>query len=254
MRRIFGSLLLAAALLVILPVPAAQAQDEDPGYVIIMVVDMSPSDRAAYSDALSNLAEAAADQGVQSSWTLWSRDAGYTVVIPIPNMAWLDDDGAFWGQFDESARTDFQSAMSNIPRQVTSEVIRPVPEWGYTPSTPPTEMNIAHVHHDYLNPGMDEAYDELSKDWVTFLTSIDYPYGSSCSRTKIGSAKITCVTWADNMSRFTSDETWDDLLEAAGAEDEFQELLERWRGIVDSWKHFTVNFQESMSYWPGKTD
>jgi hypothetical protein len=254
MRRIFGSLLLAAALLVILPVPAAQAQDEDPGYVMIMVVDMSPSDRAAYSDAVTNLAEAAAEQGVQSSWTLWSRPAGYTVVIPIPNMAWLDDDGAFWGQFDESARTDFQSAMSSVSRQVNTEVIQPVPEWGYTPSTPAPEMNIAHVHHDYLNPGMDEAYDELSKDWVTFLASIDYPYGSSCSRTKIGSAKITCVTWADNMSRFTSDETWDDLLEAAGAEDEFEQLLDRWRGMVDHWNHFTVNFQKDMSYWPGKTD
>ena len=95
--------------------------------------------------------------------------------------------------------------------------------------------------------------DELMEDWVAFLGKIDFPYTSNCMRTVVGSQKITCVDFADSMSRYTSDETWDDLIEAAGAEEELQELFERWQGMVMRWEHMNASFRESMSYWPGKT-
>ena len=73
-------------------------------------------------------------------------------------------------------------------------------------------------------------------------------------RTVIGKQKVTCVDFADSLSRYVSDETWDDLIDAAGAREEYQDLQERWRSLVLRWEHMDANFQPSMSYMPGASD
>jgi len=255
MRRIFGTLLLAATLFMLLPAPAVQAQEEeDPGYALVLVIEMAPADRATYRSALEGLAEAAAEAGVTNPWWAWSHDKGYTVVLAFDNMSWFEDQSSFWGQFPESAQASFRSAMTNVPREVTTEISQQVMSWSYSPANPVEDVSVAHVHHDWLKPGVGDAYGELMEEWVAFLGKIGFPYQSNCMRTVVGSQKITCVDFADSMSRYTSDETWDDLIEAAGAQEEFQGLLERWRGMVMRWEHMSASFQESMSYWPGKTD
>ena len=73
-------------------------------------------------------------------------------------------------------------------------------------------------------------------------------------RTVVGRQKITCVDFADSMSRYTSDETWDDLIDSAGARGEYEGLQERWRSMVQRWEHMNATFENSMSYMPGATD
>lgn len=252
MRRIFGSLLLAATLFVLLPVDVAVAQEEEEatGYGFVIVIEMAPADRAAYRSALEGLADAAAAANVDTPWWAWSHDKGYTVVLGIDNMAWFDDSDSFWGQFPESAQADFRQALSAFDREVTSEVTQQVRSWSYTPENPIQDIGLAHVHNDWLKGGAQDAYGELSEDWVGFLTKIGYPYQINCMRTVVGSQKTSCVTFADNLSRYTSDETWDDLIEAAGAEEEFQSLLERWQSLVLRWEHMDASYVASMSYWP----
>ncbi len=254
MRKIMGSLLLAVLMLPLVSATDAVAQEEEGGYALVLTISMSPADRAAYRSALGDLATAAAANEVTVPWWAWSHDSGYTVVLGIENMAWFDRDGAFWGQFDEGSQAAFRTVMAGIDREVTSEVTRGAPAWSYAPADEIDEMGVAHVHHDWLKGGQEEAYNEISKDWVAFLEMIDYPYAVECMRTVVGSQKITCVTFADDLSRFTSDETWDDLIEAAEAREDFQGLLERWRETVIRWEHWNASFVKSMSYWPGKTD
>jgi hypothetical protein len=251
----FGSLLFTAAMFTLLPAPAVQAQEEeDPGYALVLVIEMAPANRATYREALGDLATAAAEAGVTNPWWAWSHDKGFTVVLGFDEMAWFDEDTPFWSQFPEADQEAFQAALSGFDRVVTSEVVRQVMEWSYAPTSPPEDVSVAHVHHDWLKAGTSEAYGELMEDWVTFLGKIGFPYTSNCMRTVVGSQKITCVDFADSMSRYTSDETWDDLIEAAGAREDFQDLLERWRGMVLRWEHFNASFQASMSYMPGATD
>ena len=109
-------------------------------------------------------------------------------------MAWFDEDTPFWSQFPESAQEAFQGALNGFDREVTSEVSQVVPEWSYSPANPPADVTVAHVHHDWLKAGTQEAYGELAEDWVTFLGKIGYPYMSNCMRTVVGQQKITCVT------------------------------------------------------------
>jgi len=255
MSRIIGSLLLAVTLFMLIPAQAVQAQeDEDPGYGLVLVIEMEPADRATYRGALEELSKAAAEAGVTNPWWAWSHDRGYTVVLWFDEMAWFDKDTPFWSQFPESASEAFQATLAGFDRVVTSEVTRVVPEWSYSPENPPEEMTVAHVHHDWLKAGVGDAHGELMEDWVAFLGKIGYPYQSNCMRTIVGPQKITCVDFADSLSRYTSDETWDDLIEAAGAEEEFEALLERWQSMVQRYEHLNVSYVPSMSYMPGASD
>jgi hypothetical protein len=256
MRRIVTSLLLAATMFMLLPASAVQAQEEeDPGYALVVVSSMAPADRAAYRSAMQDLAAAAAEAGVTNPWWAWSHDAGFTVVVGFEDMSWLGDQSAFWSQFPESAQAAFRSALAEIPREVTTEISRQVMSWSYSPADPlEDEVSVAHVHHDWLKPGAGEAYGQLAEDWVAFLGKIGYPYRTNCMRTVVGAQKITCVDFADSMSRYTSDETWDDLIKAAGAEEEYEGLQKRWQGLVARWEHGNASFRKSMSYWPGMTD
>ena len=251
MRRIFGSLLLAATMFALLPIDAVQAQEEeDTGYALVLVIEMAPADRATYREALSDLATAAAAAGVTNQWSAWSHDKGFTVVLSFDKMSWFDEDQPFWSQFPEADQEAFRAALSGFDRVVTSEVVQWVPEWSYAPANPSADVSVAHVHHDWLKAGAGDGYGELMEEWVAFLGKIDFPYVSNCMRTVVGTQKIICVDMADSMTRYTSDETWDDLIEAAGAEEEFQGLLERWRSMVLRWEHFNASFQKSMSYMP----
>jgi hypothetical protein len=255
MHRILGSLLLAATLFVLFPVDAVQAQEEeDPGYTLVLFIEMAPADRAAYREALQDLAAAAKDAGVTTPWWAWSHSAGFTVALAIDEMSWFDEELPFWSQFPEADQEAFQAALSGFDREVTSEVSRLVPEWSYSPATPSGEVNVAHVHHDWLRSGTGEAYGQLAEEWVAFLGRIGYPYTANCMRTVIGKQKVTCVDFADSLSRYVSDETWDDLIDAAGAREEYQDLQERWRSMVLRWEHMDANFQPSMSYMPGASD
>lgn len=256
MRRMLGSLLLAATMFVLFPVDVAHAQEEEEavGYALILVIEMAPADRATYRGALEELSEAATNAGVKNPWWAWSHDKGFTVVLGFDSMSWFEDQSSFWGQFPESAQAAFRTTMADVPREVTTEITQQVPSWSYAPENPPEEMTVAHVHHDWLKPGVDEDYGKLMEDWVAFLGKIGFPYTSNCMRTVVGAQKITCVDFADSMSRYTSDETWDDLIEATGAEEEFQGLLERWQGMVMRWEHMNASYVPSMSYWPGQTD
>lgn len=250
MRRIFVSLLLAATMFTLLPVDAVQAQEEDTGYALVLVIEMAPADRATYRAALSDLATAAAAAGVTNQWSAWSHDKGFTVVLSFDQMSWFDEEQPFWSQFPEADQEAFQSALSSFDRVVTSEVVQWVPEWSYAPANPPADISVAHVHHDWLKSGVGDGYGELAEDWVAFLGKIEFPYVSNCMRTVVGTQKVICVDMADSMTRYTSDETWDDLIEAAGAEEEFQGLLERWGSMVLRWEHFDASFQKNMSYMP----
>jgi len=250
-----GSLLLAATLFVLFPVDAVQAQEEeDPGYALVLFIEIAPADRATYREALEGLAAAAKDAGVTTPWWAWSHSAGFTVVLAIDAMSWFDEELPFWSQFPEADTEAFQAALSGFDREVTSEVTQLVPEWSYSPANPPGEINVAHVHHNWLKAGTHQSYGDLAEEWVALLEKIGYPYTSNCMRTVVGPQKITCVDFADSLSRYMSDETWDDLIDAADAREEYQALLERWLNMVLRWEHMDANFQENMSYMPGASD
>ena len=92
---------------------------------------------------------------------------------------------------------------------------------------------------------------ENAKEWLAFFEKIGYPYGVRAYRTRIGDDRMTWVFFVPSLADFYSDESWDDLVEAAGAEEELDALGERWNEVVGRMEHESSGYVESMSYIPG---
>lgn len=252
---------LLGATLLLLPQPGAlMAQEEEeqaPGYAYVMTVDVDIADRQAYEEALTGLVKAAGEAGIpaENSWYFWSHASGYTLVYPFKNMAYWDDPGQFWRKFDgtpgEAGLDAFRAAMREIHTEAASEITVSDPAWGYWPEGY-TEVKVAHVHNDWLNPGSDAAYDELAKEYIAFLGEIGYPYAVQGHRTLIGGDKMTWVTFADNLAGYFSEANWEDLIAAADAQEKWDGLIGKWASLVSRYEHMSASYEEEMSFTPTK--
>ncbi len=253
MRRLTAVLSLSLAGAFMLPGPAAlQAQEEEeesPSYAYISGIEMAPAFREAYSTAVKKLAAAAGEIGIENQWHFWSTDAGYVLVFPVENMAYFDDQGAFWDQFDgTTAREDFFAALAEIPREASGSISVSVPDWGYAPEGGWGDINVAHVHNDWPKAGANDAYDELAKEFVAFLEEIEYPYAVQGHRSMFSDGRMTWVFFADNLSNYYSEDTWENLIEAAGAGDKWEAIQTTFTDVVKRWDHGDASYQKEMSY------
>jgi hypothetical protein len=233
-----------------------QAQEEEQGQLgYVMDVEVAPAHRAAYREALQTLVQAAGDAGLEYEWHFWSNDTGYHLYYPVENMAYFDDGNQFWAAFEgtpgEAGRDAFFGAMQQIPTHAKTSIVRSIPDvmhWpeGYTND----DWNVGHFHFEWLNAGQDEAWTALAKDFVAFLGKIGYPFGVQAHRTEIGDDRMVWVFFVPSLADYHSDATWDDLIEAADAQADWDAISDRFGGVVGRWTHSDASYVSSMSYVP----
>ncbi|MDP2471370.1 MAG: hypothetical protein Q8W45_01775 [Candidatus Palauibacterales bacterium] len=256
MRRILGSLFASSVLCALTPVTSLQAQEYEPGDLgMVMHTEVAPKYRQAYREAVEKLNEAAAAAGITDrEWHFWGTDTGYMLYYPVANFAYFDDPMQLWRQFDgtdgEALRNEFFAAMQSIPQHTSTEIVETIPGLEYWPEGY-DDIKVAHFHFEWLADGAsEEAWMDLSRDFIAFLQRIGYPYGVRAYRTRIGDERMIWVMFAPGLSEFHSDAAWDDLVEAAGAQEEQEALNDRFRDIVGRWEHSDARYIENMSYVP----
>ncbi len=257
MRRFITAAGFAALMLPLLPVTAVSQEAPEQGDLgMVMTVDVAPMHRRAYREAIENLNEAAAAAGISDyEWHFWSTDTGYILYYPIEAFAYFDDPQQLWRSFEgtdgEAGRNEFFAAMESIPSHSSTEIVESIPSLTYWPEGF-DDVNAAHFHFEYLADGAnEEEWLEMGEEWIAFLEMIDYPYGARAYRTRIGDERMAWVFFVPGLSEFHSDASWDDLVEAADAQDELDALNKRWGSIVGRMEHMSAGHAESMSYVPG---
>lgn len=257
MRRVLTAVGCAALMLPLLPATgASQDMPEQGDLGMVMTIEVAPAHRSAYREAVEKLGEAAAAAGITDyRWHFWSMDTGYMLYYPIDAFAYFDDPQQLWRSFEgtdgQAGRDEFFAAMQTIPTHSSTEVVEDIPSLRYWPEGF-DEVNTAHFHFEYLADGAtEEEWVEMGKEWVSFLETIDYPYAAQAYRTRIGDERMAWVFFAPGLSEFHSDASWDDLIEAAGAQDALDALNERWGSIVGRMEHMSAGSVKSMSYVPG---
>lgn len=255
MRRIATAVFAAALMLPLIPAQAV-SQDMEPGELgLVMTVEVAPAHRDAYRSAVEKLNEAAAAAGIEGyEWHFWSNDKGFLLYYPISDFAYFDDPMQLWRQFEgtpgESLRNEFFAEVQTIPQSTKTEVVENIPSLTYWPESY-TDVGANHVHFEWLVDGAaEEAWMENARGFVALLETIGYPYGVRAYRTRIGDERMIWVFFAPSLAEFFADEAWDDLIEAAGAQDELDALGEEWAPLVSHWEHSNSGYVESMSYDP----
>lgn len=256
MKRFLTAIGCTALMLFLVPAPAS-SQEMEPGELgLVMEIEVAPAHRAEYREAIQNLNEAAAAAGISDyEWHFWSTDTGYLLYYPIAAFAYFDDPMQMWRSFDETegqaGRDEFFAAMQAIPTHSSTEIVETIPSLEYW-AEGFEDVGAAHLHYEYLAEGTtEEQWLEMGKEWVAFFEKIDYPYGARAYRTRIGDERMTWVFFAPGISEFFSDESWDDLVEAAGAGEELEALSEKWGSMVRRMEHESMNYVESMTYVSG---
>jgi len=256
MRRVLTAVGCAALMLPVLPASASSQEMEQGDLGMVMNVEVAPANRAAYREAIEMLNEAATAAGITGyEWHFWSTDTGYHLYYPIDAFAYFDDPQQLWRSFEgtdgQAGRDEFFAAIQSIPTRSSTYIVESIPSLSYWPEGF-DDVNTAHFHFEYLADGAtEEEWMEMGKEWVAFLETIDYPYGARAFRNRIGDERMAWVFFVPGLSEFHSDASWDDLIEAAGAQDALDALTERWESTVGRMEHKSAGYVESMSYTPG---
>jgi len=255
MRRTLTALLSASLLLPAVPGDSAAQEMERGELGMVMKVEVAPKHRQAYREAVEKLTEAAAAAGIKDyRWYFWGNDTGFMLYYPIDDFAYFDDPMQLWRTFEgtdgQTGRDEFFAAMQTLPHHSSTEIVESIPGLEYWPEGF-DDVQVAHFHWEWIaDPGSEDAWMDLGRDFIAFLEKIQYPYGVRAYRTRIGDERMTWVMFAPGLSEFHSDASWDDLIEAAGAEADMEALNERFRDIVAHWEHADAGYVESMSYVP----
>lgn len=257
MRRVLTAVGCAALLLPLLPAAGSSQEMEKGDLGMVMTVEVAPAHRAAYRAAVEKLGEAADAAGITDyEWHFWSNDTGFVLYYPIDAFAYFDDPMQLWRSFEGTAgqagRDEFFAAMQKIPSHSSTEVIESIPSLDYWPEGF-SDVNSVHLHYEYLADGVsEEAWMENAKAWVAFFEKIGYPYGARAYRTRIGDERMTWAFFSPGLSEFYSDASWNDLVEAAGAEEEMEALVDGWNAVVGRMEHMSAGSVPSMSYSGGE--
>lgn len=255
MGRAVTAVLTGALMLTFSPVPVMAQEMEQGDLAMVMHVDVAPADRDAYRAAAEKLkaaAEAAEIEGKE--WHFWGHNAGFTLYYPIADFAYFDDPMQLWREFEgtpgEELRNEFYEEMAAVPYSTKTEVVESIPSLTYWPEGY-SDVGANHVHFEWLTSfANEEAWMENARGFVAFLETIGYPYGVRAFRTRIGDERMIWVFFAPSLAEFYADEAWDDLVEAAGAQDELDALTEEWEPLISHWDHSSSGYLESMSYVP----
>ena len=256
MRRVLTAVGCAALMLPLLPATASSQETEPGDLGMVMTIEVAPAHRAAYREALEGLTEAATAAGISDyEWHFWSTDTGYLLYYPIDAFAYFDDPQQLWRSFEGTdglaGRDEFFAAIQEIPTRSSTEIVEDIESLRYWPEGF-DDVNTAHFHFEYLADGAtEEEWVEMGAEWIAFLEMIDYPYGAQAYRTRIGDDRLGWVFFAPGLSEFHSDASWDDLIEAANAQDALDALNERWGSIVGRMEHSSAGKVESMTYQSG---
>ncbi len=257
--RAFLAVLLAAA------VPAwtlAQEMPEpSPGGDLaqIMTFQVAPSDVYAFQTTMAKLVSAASEANLAANygWHMWTDQLGsFTLVYPVPNMAYFDDEEQWMRQFEgtpgEATLTAAFEAFEPLDAQVTSsEIAEAVPNWTYEPTTA-HEWNHAEVHEFWLKPGQQNVlkFDALSQEFIGFFKNLEFPYTVIGHRVRMGESRTFFVVAYDNKPAFYGQNTVENLAQQKGMQEQWGELLGRLTQLIVRAHTTSSDFLPDMTYMP----
>lgn len=254
----------AVALAAVLVVPAsgllaqeAEGEEQERGQLMeIITWHVTPDQDDAWKGAVETLVAAAEAAGVaEHRWGMWSQPTSYTLVYPVGSFAYFDDPEQFARAFQGTPGEEgFGQAMAAFEEMGIAtrsvEVVEAVESWSYDPGGDPIEIKHAHLDVIRARPGMEREFGELAEEWVAMLGEVGYAYEQIGHRVRLGEPRFVFVTLVDDLASYYGENALPAAVEAAGAGERFEALLERFEPVILEMKHYDMAYEPSLSYWP----
>lgn len=190
-------LLLLAALLFVLPVLPALAQDEayDTQLLLIHEDYVYPDKMMAYEKVSKALANAFAEHNIPTGYMAAStEDLRYVYITPVENYGGIDGLNATWEMLAEKMGEDtFKKMMSGFEGTYPEHrdyLLRLRNDLSYNPAhamEPDTDKHFRHWITLYVKPGMEEEMQDVMKEWKAMYKKHTFDTGYRVYQGEIGS-------------------------------------------------------------------
>ena len=227
---------------------AAQNAPEPPVYRIIEW-RTAPADAATFRRGMADLVKLSQETKSPNAFNVYTAENLTVVARPVQRDAVL----ANTTRHIQDARPDaWQKWVAARPRaeQTRNEIWIAAPEWNYEPTNPPTATGVSAASVK-IPPGMGAAFDTVRRDFVKFRQKVGYPYPVLAYRVVIGEPRIVFVTHFDSREAFFGKNTFNALVEKAGAQTEWQALQARLGATMGlEWETKLWTYNAALSYMP----
>ncbi len=251
---------LVTAVFLALAASALPAQESEGGQLWqVRTWRIAPEHVITFTQAIGQMVEAAkqANLAPEWGWVVWSDFPNFTVVNPMPNMAALDDQGAWTRQFEGTpGQATLEAAMQSlepvISRITEHEIMEPVPAWSYAPEGGADwQTTGAEVLEYWVKPGKMEQFEQHVGEFMAMFKEMNYPYPISGNRVRMGETdKRTWVIFYDSRENYYGKNSTDRLLEQHGLAERWQQNSAGMLSTIADHRNMTLTYAENMSYQP----
>ena len=227
---------------------SAQNAPEPPVYRIVEW-RTAPADAGTFRAGLVDLVKLSQETKSPNAFSVYTAENLTVVARPVQRDAIL----ASSVQHIQTAKPDaWQKWVAARPRaeQVRNEIWVAAPEWTYEPASPVTATGVSSSSVK-IPPGMGATFDTVRKDLVKFRQKVGYPYPVRAYRVVVGEPRIVFVTHFDSREAFFGKNTFNNFVEKAGAQSEWQALIARLGATMGlEWDVKLWNHNAAASYMP----
>ncbi len=233
------------------------AAEEGPMFSQLIEFEVSPAHAAGFEMAMEKIVEAAklADLSSDYGWMFFRNGSNFTLVYPVENMAYFDDEDQWMRQFSgtpgEETLTEAFAMFDELDYSSSSSITKYNAAHSYMPANPIENPNNVMVFANWVKPGKQEAHAENTAALMQIISDVQWRYAVHAWDGVIGDGGLRLyVVPIDDMTTFYGDGS----LQAALAQHEKAEEWEALQGkrmklvrAMDSQDHAAV---PSMTYMP----
>jgi hypothetical protein len=247
--------LIPFALALVLAAPAtALAQEEGEAYergqlYQISTWNVDPADAMTWEAAIKELVEAAGKANIPHRWGFWQDGSAYTLVYPVDAYAYWDNPMQFVQSFaGTEGEAQMQGAMAKFQgirsETVAEEIFEMKDDWSYMVEGFDMEtMKYGHMDVMWIKSGMDEEFEALNKEWVSFFSDLGYPYPYHAHEVQFGDTdRAVYVTFVDELSDYYGKNSLEKMVEAKNMGERWEKLGQQMGG--------NAMWRGDLSYWP----
>ncbi|MGQ0816145.1 MAG: hypothetical protein ACT4O1_17080 [Gemmatimonadota bacterium] len=229
---------------------AAIAQDAPAPYTGVTAFDVPVNEVMRFEEAARQIVDAAGKAKLkrQFGWGIWQNANTYAVVGEMQKIGELDDPMMWMRQFEntpgQSVLMQAFGKFTGMHYREENEVLQFMPAWSYMPAgmTQPPSYAWAEVAEYWMVAGSDEQYEQLVKEALAVLRSINYPFMIAGYRTPVGKRRNQFVVLYDDPGRYAAAQA------SLEKNPQWQALGVRFMGIVSDMQMTVWRFRPELSF------
>lgn len=238
---------------------AEYASYEGPMFREIIEFDVSPGDAAGFEMAMEKIVEAAgqAELSAGYGWMFFRDGNNFTLVYPVENMAYFDDEDQWMRQFEDTpgqaTLMEAFEGLGDLSYSSKSHVLKVNPEHTYHSATE-IEPNFVMVYQNWLKSGQQEAHAENTKALMGVISDVEWRYDVIAFDGVIGDGGLRVyVVPIDDMSTYYGDGSLPAALAQHERGDDWDALMGARQKLIRDSDSNDLAFMPNATYMPEET-